>query len=130
MKSKLLITLLTSVLATPVYAQFLGGSAGDEEDLTAKALGQTPAPEGRTPDRATKPPPQQVDFSAPEQIDFGVDAALPEGPAEPGNRTPARRTPATMDRAVDRLADEAVDSGFGAGNTPKNEADRSLSLRH
>ena len=123
MRSRLLLALLTSVLATPVYAQFLGGSASDEENLTAKPLGETPPPDGRTPDRSTKPP-QQVDLRAPEQIDFSVKAAAPHTPEDdPRDRAPERRKPGSLDRAVDRLADEAVDSRIGARNTTKNAVD-------
>lgn len=124
MKSKLLIALVAALLASPAYAQFLGGSAADDDNVTEKPLGETPKPEGRTPDRDTQAP-QQVDFSAPEQMDFSMNAASPHTPAEGRNRTPARRAPARIDRNVDRLADEAVDSLIGASATAKkNEVDR------
>ncbi len=122
MKSMLLITLLTSVLASPVYAQFLGGSAAAEQDSMEKPLRQRSVPEGRTPDRSMRPP-QQVDFSAQEQVDFSMNTPLPGTPVDPRKRTAARRSPGEIDRAVNRLADQAVDSRVGASDTRKNEVD-------
>jgi hypothetical protein len=110
-RSRLLIAVLASLLASPVHAQFLGGSAADER---SEPLGQAPLPEGRTPDRTTKPP-QQVDFNAPHQMDFGMDAARPDEPVERRAGAPAGR----MDRRLDRLADEPVDSAVGASAATK-----------
>lgn len=114
MRSRLLIAVLASFLASPVHAQFLGGSAADER---SEPLGQAPLPEGRTPDRTTKPP-QQVDFSAPHEMGFGMDAARPDEPVEGRAGEPvegrASAPPGRLDRRLDRLADQPVDTAVGA----------------
>ena len=115
-KSKLLVALLAALLGSPVYAQLRDGSAFNRENFHEddEPLWDTPGPPERTPDRSTKPP-QQVDLSAPGQMDFSVDAALADTPADRRDRTPApRRPPVSLDRMLDRHADRAVDSAVGA----------------
>jgi hypothetical protein len=97
MSALLAASLAALLFSGAVQAQFEAAVVSPSGIGPPGALPRAPA--GREDTRASTP--QQIDFSAPAQFDFSESAAPPQAPPDPDERSPARRTPASVDRRAD-----------------------------
>lgn len=122
--SALLLSLAALLLSSSVHAQF--EAAVVSPSGIGPPGGPPPLPTGRTDTRAG--PPQQIDSSAPAQLDFSENAAPPQMPPDRDDRVPARRTPASVDRRADHPVDERLQRGaIGAALRDATGADNASS---